>query len=275
MIVFLIKLLYLSKFSKSFVPKSFVPKSFATKKMILLPGYGCSKDDYLEFKDSCLKRNIQLDIVDIKRHDWLRLFKSAVTKEYWDYDCNPYITYDWYLDKTLETVEKSFIENNMNPITLCGHSAGGWLGRAFIGDNNIYGTKIKSSKYVSKLITMGTPNIPPNNKYMDITHGCLNYVNNNFPGAYIDDIDYITLGSSVKKINTNKILSWKEYIVSNSYINMVGSKNNIINGDGIVPIESVHLDGAKQITFENVYHFKSNNKKWYGDESVIDSWLYM
>lgn len=50
-------------------------------------------------------------------------------------------------------------------------------------------------------------------------------------------------------------------------------------GDGVVPLQSSHLDGALQITLDSVYHSIStpdlNNPEleWYGSESVVDSWL--
>ena len=48
----------------------------------------------------------------------------------------------------------------------------------------------------------------------------------------------------------------------------------IHTGDGVVPFESSHLDCAKQITFNDVYHsISAPDFKWYGSKDVIDRWL--
>lgn len=44
-------------------------------------------------------------------------------------------------------------------------------------------------------------------------------------------------------------------------------------GDGVVPLESAHLDGAKQITLQNVFHSINAPTAWYGSEGCVDMWL--
>lgn len=46
----------------------------------------------------------------------------------------PETMFDWYLDKAKHTIEMSVEKNQNKPVILCGHSAGGWLGRALIGN---------------------------------------------------------------------------------------------------------------------------------------------
>ena len=42
-------------------------------------------------------------------------------------------------------------------------------------------------------------------------------------------------------------------------------------GDGIVPQAAAHLDGAEQITFDDVLHGMIGSP-WYGDDDVMDGW---
>ena len=42
-------------------------------------------------------------------------------------------------------------------------------------------------------------------------------------------------------------------------------------GDGIVPASAVHLEGAEQMTFDDVRHGMTGGP-WYGDEPIIDRW---
>ena len=52
-----------------------------------------------------------------------------------------------------------------------------------------------------------------------------------------------------------------------------------VTGDGVVPLQSSHLEGAKQLTLEGV--LPSLNEagttlppaRWYGADAVVDQWL--
>ena len=82
------------------------------------------------------------------------------------------------------------------------HSAGGWLGRVLLNNGVLYDSNIKSNTCIHAIVTMGTPNIPPLIKESDNTRGCLKYVHEQFPGSFRkEQIQYMTLGSDVKKIN--------------------------------------------------------------------------
>ena len=51
-------------------------------------------------------------------------------------------------------------------------------------------------------------------------------------------------------------------------------------GDGVVPLESSHLEGAERVTL-NCYHsispvndpFADVRGSWYGSDDVVDGWL--
>ena len=50
-------------------------------------------------------------------------------------------------------------------------------------------------------------------------------------------------------------------------------------GDGVIPVECAHLEGAEQITLEGVLHSINEagttlpTERWYGSEAVVDRWL--
>lgn len=248
-------------------------------RVVVLPGYGCNSNDYNDIVKNCEKRNIEVDVVPISRLDWLKPFKGMFNKKFWTYDLTPDDTFDWYLNKARNTLEESFKKNNNNPVILCGHSAGGWLARALMQNKTIYGTNNLTYSYVSALVTMGTPNIINNIKTYDTTRGCLTYVNKHYPGAYFhkQGIKYITLGSYSKKVDAkNTELFSKNRIILNSYLTVLGNHStpHYIYGDGMVPLDACHLDNSIKLTFNDVFHFKRDKKRWYGDESVINTWLH-
>lgn len=246
-------------------------------RIVLLPGYGCCYKDYHEFTINCKKYDIYVDVVNIQRYEWLNILKTLFHSNYWNYECTPQEMFDWYLQKSKKTLLNSIEKNNGKPVILCGHSAGGWLGRALLNNGFLYDSNVKSNSCIHAIVTMGTPNIPPLTKERDNTRGCLKYVDEQFPGSFLENenIRYMTLGSDVKKINMKeKNISLKDKIIKNSYLTVIGSSDeDYIFGDGVIPIECTYLKNAKSIDFHDVYHFKRKNKKYYWEESIMNIWL--
>jgi hypothetical protein len=56
-----------------------------------------------------------------------------------------------------------------------------------------------------------------------------------------------------------------------SYVQVCG-RGDVV-GDGVVPLEAAHLEGAKQVNLKDVFHSINAPRAWYGSEEVIDSWL--
>ena len=56
----------------------------------------------------------------------------------------------------------------------------------------------------------------------------------------------------------------------NAYKSVCGNGNAM--GDGVVPVDSAHLDDATQITLDGVLHSINALDRWYGAIDVIDSW---
>lgn len=72
-------------------------------------------------------------------------------------------------------------------VHLIGHSAGGWLGRAFVADPLYFdsptGDMGVPNQGVASLVTLGTPHLPkPATEGRDMTGGALTWVNLQWPG---------------------------------------------------------------------------------------------
>ena len=51
----------------------------------------------------------------------------------------------------------------------------------------------------------------------------------------------------------------------------------VVWGDGVVPVQAAHLDGAVNLSLNGVYHSPvgaNEERPWYGSPSVLDEWVH-
>jgi len=207
----------------------------------------------------------------------------------------------WYLDLIVQEIEKfQSAASQVDGIDedededkdgqdlqyiLIGHSAGGWLGRAAIGflsENNIVKDNEEESlpinlNSIAGIVTLGSPNLPPPPAVMDMTRGALRITNENFPGSCFSpqNIFYLTVaGDAVfgqkNDANIRTGTPQEASFAYNSYEAVCGNGSTI--GDGVVPLQAAHLDGATQLLLNGVYHSINEPDNWYGSLNVIDQW---
>lgn len=220
--------------------------SLTSRSVVILPGLGNNTDDYNDLSDLLrqeYKHNVQ--VVNITRLDWARNAKGLLDSNYWKGTLNPRPTVDWYLNRVDAAIDKSR-KSSKDPITLLCHSAGGWLGRLYLRDFDRTG--------ITRFVSLGSPHLPPPQGVVDQTRGILNHVQNTCPHAYHEDISYVTIaGKFVKGADLfGRDGSISDRIVGAGYKQVCGEST--VDGDGVVPIPSAHLEGALQINLDGVYH---------------------
>jgi hypothetical protein len=123
--------------------------------IVILPGFGNDTQDYESpFGDSrkglaprLRRRGFLVETVRLRRRDWLRVAKAIASPAYWRGEADVGPGYRWYLLRVAAAVkraEEAWVDkygtsDSAPPprITLVGHSAGGWLARAFLGDASL------------------------------------------------------------------------------------------------------------------------------------------
>lgn len=225
-------------------------------KILILPGFGNDASDYFlsqapqgSLYQSLTTRGWNVDVLQMERLDWLQVFtKGILDLKFWKGDAAPNRpAFSWYLDR----VEKA-IRDSEEKVIIVAHSAGGWLARAVLGYTC---DQVRSG--VLGIVTLGTPHLPPPPHVMDMTRGALRITNENFPGAYHDDLFYITVvGNAIQGMEQKKSGFLEPQSAAgfafNSYKAVCGEGNTI--GDGVVPRQSALLDNAVQIELEGVLH---------------------
>jgi pimeloyl-ACP methyl ester carboxylesterase len=265
--------------------------------ILILPGFATESEDYL--KPGSLAPNLkvrgwqddQIHVLPIQRLDWAQiLLKGMMDLQFWKGTAAPNRpAYCWYLSRVAgeirridQQVKKEHGQEAKAKIVLIGHSAGGWLARAAVG----YGTQhcfLKDSMWecgfkididnILGIVTLGSPHLPTAKPSEDNTGGALRATNERFPGAYFaKKIFYVTAaGNAVAGTPPSLIPKSLSEFAFKSYRMVTGTTGHT-QGDGIVPVQAAHLEGAHQINLRNVFHSPHIDKSWYGSDNIVDQW---
>ena len=263
-----------------------------TPPVVILPGFGNADVDYITPRGAdesvglkaCLEKRgfSTVEVVPVERSDWLRVAGGLLDADFRAGEATPDgRAFGWYLERTGEAVRKAkesaAAAGDKDPrVLLVGHSAGGWLARAALGDGSPEGSlaRINALEDVCGLVTLGTPHLPPPAGTEDPTRGVLKYVDAQYPGAALDGLAYVTVAGSAVTADKNAERGSLERVAANSYPTVSGPSSGEGGvGDSIVPLEAAHLEKATQITLEKATHSIGSPDSWYGSDAVIDDWL--
>lgn len=265
-------------------------------RILVLPGFGNDSADYFlegarhgSLMQSLRKRGWsaeQIRVLPVSRADWLQVFwRGLFDVRFWEGRSDPTRpAYRWYLARAAEAIRDLAGDggSGSSRVVLLCHSAGGWLGRAVCGFGSAGATTAAGEEggavdldSVLGIVTLGSPHLPPPPTVMDMTRGALRITNEQFPGSFHSSLFYITVaGSAVKGVEQNRRSplerTTEEGYAYRSYAIVCGDGESA--GDGVVPLCSAHLDGATQLTLDNVYHSINKPDRWYGSDSVVDWW---
>jgi triacylglycerol esterase/lipase EstA (alpha/beta hydrolase family) len=221
---------------------------------VILPGYLEGAIAYRQLEQSLQNMGFPTVTVPLRRRDWFPTLGGR-----------PVTPILLQLDRTVKQVLQQY---NATQINLIGHSAGGWIARIYLGEKPYLGRgEVKPSlweahPYVATLATLGTPHVSQERW----TRWNLDFVNNNYPGAFYPHVRYVCVaGKSI--FGERRRGSWLAY---SSYQLTCGQGN--CWGDGITPIAAAHLSGAENLVVEGVKHSPKAAGIWYGSPQVLSAW---
>ncbi|TVQ44834.1 MAG: alpha/beta fold hydrolase [Gloeocapsa sp. DLM2.Bin57] len=216
---------------------------------VILPGYLARGRDYYPLQQSLIALGIPTRVVPIRKRDWLPTIGRSVT---------PIIK---SIDQTVKAI---LTEYGTKQVNLIGHSAGGWIARIYLGEKIYDKHTWKAHQFVHTLVTLGTPHYSQERW----TRKNLAFVEENYPGAFYDQVRYICVAGKAV-YGEKRTPNWFAY---NSYRITCGEGNTW--GDGITPIEVAHLPGATNLTLEGVRHAPGEHgQPWYGSSNIIPDWI--
>lgn len=226
---------------------------------VIVPGYLAAATDYAPLAQS-LRTRLQAPVVvvPLTRQDWfVTLGGRPVT---------PILT---QLEATINMI---LAESGATQVNLIGHSAGGWIGRIFMGEQPYCDRVWAGHPLVHTLITLGTPH----QSQERWTRSNLDFVNQNYPGAFQQTVRYVCVAGKSRQGKR----SWRfsEWFTYQSYALTIGVGD--CWGDGVTPVDAAHLEGATNLTFDGVWHSPPErrgadlHKPWYGTEQVLAQWQH-
>lgn len=170
------------------------------------------------------------------------------------------------MDILARTVELALEETGATHVDLIGHSAGGRIARAYLGDVPYAGYVYNGQRCVASLTTLGTAHATT--EIFVAQFGA--FVNEAYPGAYYPHIFYRSVvGESVRGKrwgNPEAMLAYRSYEL------VCGTGDEI--GDGVIPTRSSYLAGADNLVLEGVRHAPYNApRSWYGAAGVVEMWF--
>lgn len=303
--------------------------------VVICPGFGNDMIDYYEplsqprevgLVAGLERRGFDPDlirVVPVQRKDWLRVAGGLLDWKFYLNRAEPTGGgYGWYLDRFRATVDEVYAKRNDNDNTnradencrvlVIGHSAGGWLARAGMGDGvwcsslsdkekadeaddnssaSRDDTVIRTAHKICGLVSVGAIHKPPVSIASCVTRGALAFTDQNYPGAFLKDegVAYVSIGGAAivgnndvekdaNEMTEEELFEAKVGRVAFTSYEAVCGQGDVM-GDGVVPLSWTQLDGSKQLQLDGVLHSINEagttipTDRWYGSENVIDRWL--
>lgn len=275
--------------------------------VVICPGFGNDSIDYLTplsqpreagFISALERRGFEnISTVPVKRSDWVRVAGGLLDMGFYTNSALPTGRgYGWYIKRLKECVDIAYEESGGERVLLIGHSAGGWLARAAMGDGTWdEATGVRTADRVRCLATIGAIHKEPATAGSCVTRGALAYTNEMYPGAYLagEGTAYVSVGGDAIVGNSAKDMPEDatdadmayavrgegnaQRVAYTSYEAVCGEGE--VTGDGVVPLAWSELPGARHVPLEGVLHSINEagttipTDRWYGADGVVDRWL--
>jgi len=254
--------------------------------VVILPGFGNAAVDYINpfgagFETSISyaleQRGFDVTVMPLERTQWFNVLRGLFTLSFWLGNVTPYEpSYGWYVQRARDTILAAEMGKGKGVIVI-GHSAGGWLGRAALGDGTDFDADVRA------FVSLGAPHSAPPKGIpgvMDMTRGALTWTDEQLPGVFLADrgVQYVTVASDLITGSDAAEKGTPARAAYDSYRLVCGA--GAVPGDGVVPLQSAHLEGAAQITIKCYHSIRPPQvddsdvrTSWYGSDSMADAWV--
>ena len=148
-------------------------------------------------------------------------------------------------------------------VTLIGHSSGGVMLRLYLTDALFAGRHYGGAQLCNRLITLGSPHQAQRATPLRAM------VDQCFPGAFVPEVDYLAVAGRLD-LASPQASGFSKRSAAGSYRGIAGS--DAVDGDGLVPVSSALLNGAKHLVLDDTAHGGFFGSSWYGSGDRIAQW---
>jgi len=160
------------------------------------------------------------------------------------------------------------------PLLVVGHSAGGIVGRLLTAERPYAGREHALAPHMAALVTLGTPHHVADRRFAGRRIGDMaaRFADRAVPGAaFAPQTGYVSVAS--RAVLGRPDGTGRERVAYRLYQALLHDpRASTIEGDGVVPVRSALLEGARQIVLDDVAHGQGAGRPWYGADSALDVW---
>ena len=230
--------------------------------VLIVGGFLTSPPLYWSMRDALLARGVaSVSLAPVWTPDWLLA---------------GWVGLGPLMRRTGEAVVRAYRHAGRRPLLVIGHSAGGVLARLAMSPEPYQRRRAGVAEAFGALVTLGTPHrmVEPPGRRNRAGYEATSYLDRTIPGAWFAPrTGYLTVGSRYAMGGRTDDHDRGRRRTGAFYAMVGGEPARTGWGDGLIPEDSLHLDGARQLTLEGVIHGQSMGSRWYGSEPVVDCWL--
>jgi hypothetical protein len=161
------------------------------------------------------------------------------------------------------------------PILFVGHSAGGLVGRLLTSPVPFEGRRLNASGRIGALVTLGTPHIVGDDARWGsrIADAGARFANRHVPGAFfVPTTGYLAVASRYV-VGHHETPDGRSRFMRQLYEDVHPAPDlPIVAGDGLVPVASALLPGARHLVLDDAVHGPGVRDPWYGQDAQVDAW---
>ena len=218
--------------------------------VVILGGFLITEEAYQPMADWLINQGVtDAKVVPVSRYDWL------LTS--WGFGWRR------VLDRVAEHVQLLQSTSPTGRVTLIGHSSGGVMLRLYLSDQPFKGRTYGGASRCDRLISLGSP-------HQAIRATPLRaMVDRSCPGCHEPGVDYVAIAGELN-LNSTTASVFSRRSAKGSYRGISGSVD--VSGDGLVPVDSALLCGARYLVQSDTAHGGLFGTTTYFSPARLEAW---
>ncbi len=161
------------------------------------------------------------------------------------------------------------------PILCVGHSAGGIVGRLLTSPQPFEGRRLDASGRIGALVTLGAPHLVGDEARWGsrVADAGARFANRHVPGAFFAPTTGYLAVASRYVVGHGQAEDGRSRFMRHLYEDVNPAPGQpIVAGDGLVPVASALLPGARHLVLDDAVHGPGVRDPWYGQAPQLDAW---